>query len=467
MVGCWCNRHVTGMDLERYLDDASGYRGEAERAFTPESIEEVRRIVEKAAAERIPLTISGAGTGLTGARVPRGGWIISLEQFRSIEVDSRRVRCGAGALLKDVQHAAERTRQFFGPNPTEWLASIGGIIATNAGGARSFRYGAVRTHVLALEATFMDGRTVRMERGERVDFPYREIRRPATTKNAAGYYLAPDLEWVDLLTGSEGTLAIVTAAELQLLAQPAAILSGVVFFESDEHVFSAVEDWRKVSELRLLEFMDANALRLLRATYTEIPSRAQAALLVEQNLSCEDDAEVDRWAERLAEQHALDDSWFGLSAADRERFRVFRHALPAALTDVVRRMRHPNLGTDFAVPLAHNRDLYVFYKSRCEQTLPGRYVIYGHIGDANNHVNLLPASPHEARQAEELIREFAEYAVSLGGTVAAEHGIGKIKTGLLPLMYTSNEIEAMREVKCRLDPDWLLGRANIFAAPAA
>lgn len=455
------------MNLERYLDDASGYRGHADCAFTPATVEEVRRLVEKAGAKRLPLTISGAGTGLAGARVPQGGGIISLECFRGIEVGSGRVRCGAGALLKDVQQAVARTRQFFGPNPTEWLASIGGIIATNASGARSFRYGAVRKHVLAIEATFMDGRTVWMERGERVDFPYGEICRPATSKNAAGYYLAPDLEWVDLLTGSEGTLAIMTGAELRLLAEPAAILSGVVFFESDESVFPAVEDWRNLPELRLLEFMDANALRLLRATYADIPIAAKAALLVEQNLSSEDDEEIDRWAERLAEQHALaDDSWFGLSAADRERFRAFRHALPVALTELARRRGHPNLGTDFAVPLAHNRDLYLFYKRRCEETLAGRYVIYGHIGDANNHVNLLPASPEETRQGQELIREFAEYAVSLGGTVAAEHGIGKTKTDLLPLMYTSEEIEGMRAVKGRFDPAWLLGRGNIFEAPS-
>jgi FAD/FMN-containing dehydrogenase len=451
------------MDIDRYLRDSSGYRGEAERVFIPSDVEEVRGIVRKASSDKVPLTISGAGTGLTGARVPHGGWVLSLERFREIEISRGRARCGAGAMLSDLQQAAAQTKQFFGPNPTESSASIGGIISTNAGGARSFHYGSVRRHVLALEVTLMDGRTVHLERGTRVDFPLQPVHPPATTKNSAGYYLREDLQWVDLLAGSEGTLGIVTSADLQLLPEPEAILSGVIFFRSDEDALAAVDRWRSIPELRQLEFMDEHSLGFLRPSYSEIPDSAGAALFIEQNLASENDGEVDAWSSRLHEQGALEEeSWFGLTSADRERFRKFRHTLAVMVTDRARRNGFPKFATDFAVPFDCNHDLHEYYKRGCEEVLPGQYTIFGHVGDANNHVNLLPVDAEQARQGEAMMHDFAEYVVSLGGTVAAEHGIGKNKTDLLKLMYSAEEIEAMRAVKRRLDPDWLLGRGTLF-----
>ena len=124
---------VSSVTVDPYLEDSSGYHGEAEQVFLPANVEEVREIVRAGASRHIPLTVAGAGTGLTGARVPHGGWVISLERFRNIEITTGRARCGAGAILSDVQRAASQSKQFFGPNPTEDSASIGGIISTNAG----------------------------------------------------------------------------------------------------------------------------------------------------------------------------------------------------------------------------------------------------------------------------------------------------------------------------------------------
>lgn len=451
--------------IDPYLEDASGYKGEAEQVFLPSDLNEVREIVKTAANRQIPLTVSGAGTGLTGARVPHGGWVISLDRFRSIAISPGRARCGAAVTLDQLQEAAVPTKQFFGPNPTESAASVGGVIATNAGGARSFHYGSVRRHVLALEVTFMDGETRTFRRGDRVDFPIQPIRIPATTKNSAGYLLKPDVEWVDLLAGSEGTLGIITAAELQLFPEPPAILSGIVFFPSEEGALDAVDAWRPVPELRLLEFVDGAALNLIRERYPEIPAGANAALLIEQNLKSQEDDEVDAWTVRLHQQHAFEEqSWFGFSAADRERFREFRHTLPVLTLEVVRRIGFPKAGTDYAVPLNRHRELHAYYKRRCEEEMPGQHWIYGHVGDANNHVHLFPANPEQVGRVEELLYEFAKQVVKLGGTVAAEHGVGKTKTKLLELMYTPDEIEAMKAVKRQLDPQWLLGRGTIFSA---
>lgn len=455
----------TPTSLEPYLQDASGYRGKAAQVFLPASIEELHDIVRTAVARQMPITLAGAGTGLTGARVPHGGCVMSLERFRELEIEQGRARCGAGVLLNEVHQAAARTRQFFGPNPTEGSASIGGIFSTNAGGARSFRYGSVRYHTLAVEVTFLNGETKRFERGEAVDIGFDPVRVPATSKNSAGYYLQPGVDWVNLLAGSEGTLGIVTGIELKLLAQPPAILSGVIFFPSDEDALNAVDAWRPIPELRLLEFMDDFALELLRPRYAEIPPEAGAALLIEQNLESQQDDQVDLWAQRLAEQQAFEEtSWFGFSQSDQARFREFRHSLPTMVTDIVRRNGFAKFSTDFAVPLDRYRELHACYKRRCGEVLPGAFTIFGHVGDANNHVNLLPQTPRQARQGEELMREFAGIVIAMGGTVAAEHGIGKTKTDLLKLMYSATEIESMRAVKRCLDPGWLLGQGTLFEA---
>src|SRR5579884_1265690 len=234
---------MPAVPLEPYLQDASGYRGEAKGVFVPENRNELQEVVTQCARERVPMTVSGAGTGLTGARVPQGGVVISLERFRRLEIGTGRAICGAGTALEDLHREAAKSKQFFGPNPTESSASIGGVVSTNAGGARSFRYKSVRYQVLAMEIIFADGRAERFERGQKIDFRYRTVRQPETTKNAAGYYLVPDVDWVDLLAGSEGTLGIVTEIEFALCKAPAAILGGVVFFASEEEAFAAVEAW--------------------------------------------------------------------------------------------------------------------------------------------------------------------------------------------------------------------------------
>jgi FAD/FMN-containing dehydrogenase len=128
----------------------------------------------------------------------------------------------------------------------------------------------------------------------------------------------------------------------------------------------------------------------------------------------------------------------------------------------MRRRGFMNMGTDYAVPIAKNEEMLAFYRKRLEEELPGSYILFGHIGDAHVHVNMLPATKEEAERATALLWEFAGQAVKLGGTVSAEHGLGKRKKKLLEVQYSETEIDAMRRVKSRLDPQWLLGRGTLF-----
>jgi FAD/FMN-containing dehydrogenase len=447
----------------QYLEDASGLRGHADRVFIPETDAEISAVLREASAGSIPVTIAGAGTGVTGARVPFGGWVLSLEKFTRLEIQPGYAIAGAGALLRDVHAAGARTGQFYPPDPTETGSSIGGNIACNASGSRSFRYGPTRRWVERLRVVLADGSIHDFLRGEAIDFDLMTIPLPAVTKNTAGYLLHPGMDWVDLFIGSEGTLGVVTEATLRLLPAPRGVLAGVVFFRSDDEAIDAVDVWRNAGP-RMLEYFDAASLTLLRARHSDIPAEARAAILFEHELASDDDPELDRWIERIESAGALGEaSWFATTPADRERFRRFRHNLPELVNDTVRRAGALKMGTDFAVPLSRNREMLAYYRSRLEAEFPGRYVIFGHIGDAHVHVNLFsdPANPEHATG---LMLELARKAVELGGTVSAEHGVGKRKAHLLALQYSPEHLEAMRAVKRRLDPAGILGRGTILSS---
>ncbi|HEY7390280.1 MAG TPA: FAD-binding oxidoreductase [Bryobacteraceae bacterium] len=445
-----------------YLEDASGFRGHAERVIAPSDEAGVAAALREAASSGVPVTIAGAGTGVTGGRVPLGGWVISLEKLTRLEVQRGSAIAAAGVLLRDLHSAAQSSGQLYPPDPTETGASIGGTIATNACGSRSFKYGATRRWIERLRVVLADGRVLDLGCGDAIDFDCPAIPLPAVTKNTAGYLLRPGMDWIDLFAGSEGTLGVVTEARLRLLPAPRAVLAGVIFFPHDDAALAAVDQWRSSAPVRMLEYFDAPSLALLRSRFPEIPNAACAAILFDQESESDEDPEIDAWTERIEHAGALaEDSWFALSAADRERFRHFRHSLPELVNDTVRRSGVLKMNTDYAVPLARNREMLAYYRQRLEQEFPDRHVIFGHIGDAHLHVNIF-SSPQNPQHATDLILEFAGKAVELGGTVSAEHGLGKRKAHLLKLQYATEDIEAMRAVKRRLDPQNLLGRGVLF-----
>jgi len=429
------------------ITDTSGYPGHATDLFSPRDEEELVAILVSATKENIPVTIVGALTGMAGGAAPQGGWAISMRNFRKLEIHQGKARAGCGTLLKDVQTSATQSGQFYAPDPTENTSSIGGNIAANASGSRSFKYGATRRHIQAVRVVWMDGRISEHRRGEAIDFEVPAIPLPHTTKHSAGYELAPGMDWVDLLVGSEGTLGVVTEAELQLLPDPGEILGGVVFFPSEEGALDAVDRWRPLEGLRMIEYLDRGSLEIMNVSHA-------AALMIE----IEGDAAPDMTG-------ALEsDSWFAASAADREKFRRFRHSLAEQTNNRIRRSGYTKVGTDYAVPIHRGRDILSVYRKTLERDLRMPYVCYGHIGDAHVHLNAFPASWEEQDRAKKVMNDLAYPVVEMGGTVGAEHGLGKRKAHLLSIQYGPDVIEAMRAVKQRFDPQGLLGLGTLLPA---
>ena len=383
----------------------------------------------------------GALTGVTGGAVPLNGSAISMTKMNRIEIQPGRAIVGPGALLRDVQMAAARSGQFYAPDPTENTSSIGGNISCNASGSRSYRFGATRDYVTALRVALLDGRVIEVRRGDRVDFDVPAMRVPRTTKFSAGYRLSPGMDWVDLFVGSEGTLGVVTQAELRLLPAPGELTGGVIFYRSEEAALDAVERWRGVPELRMIEYFDPASLRMMDVKHN-------GALMIE----FEGDCDLDLTG-ALEEE-----SWFAISAADRERLREFRHTLPERVNSRIRQTGFLKLSTDYGVPLEKNREMIAAYRRMIDLD----YVLFGHVGDAHLHINTFSSSAAEFERAKALMTELARAAVELGGTVGAEHGLGKRKAGLLGIQYSADEIEAMRGVKRRFDPEWRLGVGTLF-----
>ncbi len=366
--------------------------------------------------------------------------------------------------LHELHAAARTTGQFYPPDPTETMAFLGGTIACNSSGSRSFKYGATRRWIERLRVALPDGQILDIRRGEAIDFDVPVIPQPAAKKHSAGYPLRPGMDWIDLFIGSEGTLGIVIEAQVKLLPNPPGLLNGIIFFPSDEASLDALDAWRSVPGLRMLEWVDDAALRMIEQRYPEVPVEAKAALIMEQIV--ESDADIDAWTDRLPRQRAMESqSWFGTTDTDRERFRKFRHALPETSLAISERNGFMSLGTDFSVPVEKNREMLTIYREHMEKIMPGHYCIFGHVGDAHPHVNMLPATQQEFDAGYESLTYFAAKAAALGGSVAAEHGLGKRKAKLLPIQYTADQIEAMKAVKRRFDPDWRLGRGTLFLLP--
>jgi D-lactate dehydrogenase (cytochrome) len=286
---------------------------------------------------------------------------------------------------------------------------------------------------------------------------------PKTRKNASGYFVAPEMDAIDLFIGSEGTLGVICEIEVKLLPKPEGLLSGVVFFADEADVLALVRDVREHSDARALEFFDRESLNFLRQKYPAIPGPAVAALFFEQETNeATEETVLSAWQALLDQHHALADSWFATNEQDQAKLREFRHQLPVLMNEWFAHYRQRKVSTDMAVPDEAFPGLFRLYKENL-QSSGMRYTIFGHIGDSHVHVNILPRDDDEGARARDLYVQFLKYAASVGGTLSAEHGVGKLKRDYLHFFYTGQQLREMAALKHALDPNGILGRGNIFS----
>ena len=423
-----------------------------EAVIRPDVEDDIGVVLKLANEHRVPVTVRGRGTGNTGASSPiRGGWVLHLDHWDKIEIDpiSAMATVQPGAITARINELAAPHGLFFPPDPSSLkYCSIGGNIATNAGGLRAAKYGVVRDHVYALEGFLPTGEKVRW------GAPLRKF--------------VSGLNLRDLWIGSEGTLGVITKATLKLSALPAARRTFLLAFRSDEAALEASID---LISLRVnpsvLEFLDVQTVaatekRRGKRVFTDAElggsAETHAALLVEIDghpAALADDAiKVVAWAKRHAVAFRAPED-----PAEAEALWELRRTCSQAMFA----LGDAKLNEDVVVPIRSYVALLRFtrqVRDRFGLATP----TFGHAADGNFHVHIMydRFNPEHCRKAEQAIREVMEKVVELGGAITGEHGIGLAKSPFLSLQHTPAEIDAMRAIKQALDPNGILAPGQIF-----
>ena len=438
---------LTGDERENYSRDETLRLKPVlpEVVVKPEDTDSVAKILKLANDRKIPVTPRGGGTGISGGAVPiYGGIVLSLDRMnRILEIDKSNfvATVEPGVILSDLYQAVEEHGLYYPLYPGETSATIGGNVATNAGGMRAVKYGVTRNFVLGLEAVLPTGEII--ETGGKF------------VKCSTAYDLA------QLITGSEGTLAVITKIMLRLI--PPVGRQEILFipFPSLHEAIKSVPDILKEGILPVgIEFMEKDIINMVEQyTGKEIPLHDYEAFLMI-ILDTENEDEFHRIAGRIGEiclnNGAVDVFVPGSERAkrklleSREKFySVISHFGMSDIADVV-------------VP----RSKIAEFVEKAKE-IAGEYriplVTYGHAGDGNVHLH--PMSQEMGKSEEkvkELLTKIYEVGVSLGGTISGEHGLGLVKKGYLPLASDKDKINLMKRIKKAFDPNNIMNPGKVF-----
>jgi FAD/FMN-containing dehydrogenase len=442
---------------DAYEADASGLHLVPDLVARPESVDDVIEVVRKAASDRTPITCAGAQTSTTGASITDKGILLSLLSLDRIsppDEKGRTINVEPGALVGEIKRTAAAAGLLFAPDPTsEEESTIGGAIACNASGARTFKYGATRRHVRALKVVMASGELI-------------EFRRPDLEKNTVGYAFAHDP--IDWFIGSEGTLGIIVEAELSLLPLPHHVVGLAVLFRAERDALNFVIATRESPQLsaRCIEYFDGPAIEIARSVSAGlIPPDATGMVYVEEEISDDLDSTLVRWIELIETIGAdFEPLVFDGEARLREARRI-RHSIPTTMNERGNSFRNSGgrkISTDWAVPYRRLPEAIETARSLVSEAGIDEPVIYGHAGNGHPHQNFVARDTRELAGIEAVVEETLRRVLALGGTVAAEHGIGKIKRRWLPLQMNALQISMMTAVKSELDPLGILAPGNIL-----
>lgn len=458
--------------IETYREDTM-YRGTPDGVLIARDDQEIGEVVQFCNGHGIPVTFCGSQTSMTGASVADEGLIISTERLEGVTDIFERdgewfATAKPGTIVADLQKAVAEVGHFYPVAPTSRdECRIGSNVATNATGEDSFKYGPIRHYIRGLELILPDGSRKTLERGRG--------ERPSWERNRAGYFV----DWknpIDLIIGSEGTLAYVSSVTLSLVPELPTFFAGLIPFPSNKKVLDCViEIAMKDHSLkpRTLELVDSGALEMMKTAegFPKISNEARAFLYIKQEYADESerDSMLALWYEKampFTGQALADQILIALTPKDQENFRLWRHRIPEVANEYGRKYWEQGggkIGSDWWVPLPRLHEMMEHFYFVADATGLS-YMGYAHIGSGHPHTNFMAANPDEMRRAHDALISCCRKAVELRGGVAGEHGIGKIHTDLVPIQHVPGIIEKMKSWKKEYDPKWILGRGNIFRA---
>ncbi|MDE3075264.1 MAG: FAD-binding protein, partial [Chloroflexota bacterium] len=439
--------HDAPSEIIAYSFDGTFQQQRPDLAVSPASTEEVAEIVKLASREGLPIIARGASSGLAGGTIPEtGGLVLNLARMdRLVEIDQANVcvTAEAGVVTLQLQDAVEKLGLFYPPDPASSRQStIGGNVATNAGGPRCLKYGVTKDYVIGLTVVLASGEVLRL--GGKV------------TKNATGYQL------LQLFVGSEGTLGVVTEVIVKLIPLPRARVTATATFPQLTQASQAVSAIMGSGILpATLELMDGSTINVVE-DYLQagLPRTAQAMLLLEQDGSDEDVArkDVERMAEICRSLGATATN-VAASPAERELLWQARRAVSPALA----RLKPNKLGEDIVVPKAQIPAMIAAIEEISHShgvPIP----VFGHAGDGNLHPNILfdLRDAEEVHRVELAARDIFRAALRLGGTLSGEHGVGTLKREFLEEDQGALAVELSRAIKRVFDPRNLLNPGKMF-----
>ncbi len=432
--------------IEPYAQDAVKEKFPPEAVLLPQTAEEIAAILRLANEARFPVTARGGGVGYTGGAVPiEGGVVVGtdrMNRIREVNTDDLYAVTEPGVSTYTLQQAVEALGLFYPPDPASYKDSfIGGNIAENAGGMRSAKYGVTKHYVLGLEVVTPTGEIIRT--GGR------------TSKNVVGFDLT------GLMCGSEGMLGIITEATLKLIPLPEATRTVRATFRTMREACAAVARFSRSRVVPVaIEVLDRNAIRAVESQYAfGLALDAGALLIVSVDGSVE---EVERTS-RLVAEVLREGGGFDLIRAETREDEDKLWDVRRALSPAIKKFGTLKFNEDVVVPRSRVPELI----ERVEE-IGQRYetfvVNFGHAGDGNIHVNFMcDREDREAvGRARSAVRETFAVAVSLGGTISGEHGIGYVKAPYLDMAIDAPTIETMQRIKRALDPLGILNPGKMF-----
>jgi glycolate oxidase len=424
------------IDLVSYSYDASDHDHRPEAAVWPVNSEQICRIMRLAHENRLAVIPRGAGTGLAGGAVPvRGGLVLDLCRMNKIvalRIVDRSVVVQPGVVYADLENALAPHGFFFPPDPASGKAcTLGGNVATNAGGIRGAKYGVTRDYVLGLEVVLPDGRLMRTG--------------TACMKSSSGYDLTR------LFVGSEGTLGIITEIILKISPKPLSHKTALGMFSSLRDAGQAVSDIMHSGIIpSVLEIMDANSIRVLREIASFPLPDADAVILAETDGYTREETEFQM--ARILEifrSNGATDVQEAASAAEAENLWKLRKSVGSAAS----KLGPNNVSEDVAIPVSRLPDLLSGISAIVKKHgLP--FVIFGHAGDGNIHPRVMydRADPVQRSKVREVAEEIFKLSCGMGGTLTGEHGVGIAKAPFMALEHDPAAMGMMRSLKRLIDP---------------
>lgn len=433
------------IDCLTYGFDNSRRQAQADIIVFPKTESQIIEIIRLCNEYQCPVTSRGRGTGTTGATVPtQGGLVLSFERMnkiKKIDPDNRLMIVEPGVTNQEIQNAANEHGFFWAPDPTSAaFCTVGGNIAYNSAGPRAVKYGTTRDNILGLNAVIGTGKLIKCGVN--------------TTKGVVGY------DFTRLITGSEGTLAVVTQATLKLIPKPEAKRTLKVTYKTIEAAAAAVAKiMAQPTTPCALEFMDKNSLNMVREySQVELPHDVGAMLMIEVDGNESNINQAVKDIDQASRVNGHIETELAQTAEEITALWNTRKALSPSL----RKIAPKKINEDIVVPVSNMATLVNKLDALSNEfSIP--IVNFGHAGNGNIHVNLLvdPDNPEQMKNAEICLDKVFDLVLSLDGTLSGEHGIGLEKRDFITKELGETEIQLMRDIKKQFDPNNILNPGKI------